>query len=71
MLPKIFSIVKSISNYTSAIIIIGSALFSLLYDVPKYRRMGYIREVRFIKAISFSYMIIGISMFIISFIGRR
>lgn len=70
MLPKIFSIVKSISNYTS-VIIIGSALFSLLYDVPKYRRMGYIREVRFIKAISFSYMIIGISMFIISFIGRR
>jgi len=70
LLPKIFSIVKSISNYTS-VIIIGSALFSLLYDVPKYRRMGYIREVRFIKAISFSYMIIGISMFIISFIGRR
>lgn len=65
MLSKILNAIRSITSYTAAIIIIGTALFSLLYDRPRYRRKGYIKETKIIKFLSYTYIFIGIGMFII------
>ena len=58
-------ILKDRDNYSTIIIILSIGIFTLLIDVPKYKKRGYIKEVRIIKAISYSYMVLGGIMFII------
>lgn len=65
MLSKILDTIKFSSGYTGALVIIGVAIFTLLYDGPRYRKKGYIKEVRAIKLISYSYIVIGIIMYIL------
>lgn len=65
MLSKILDTIKSTSGYTGALVIIGVAIFTLLYDGPRYRKKGYIKEVMAIKLISYSYIVIGIIMYIL------
>lgn len=59
MFYKLFNSVKGITNYTTILIIIGVGLFTLLVDGKSYKQKGYIRELKIVKWISYSYITIG------------
>ncbi|MCF6462342.1 CLC_0170 family protein [Clostridium sp. Cult1] len=61
---KIVGSIKSIFDNISILIIILVALFSLLIDGPNYKNQGFIREYRIVKIISYSYIALGIIIFI-------
>lgn len=65
MFYKLFNLVKGITNYTTILIIIGVGLFTLLVDGKLYKQKGYIRELKIVKWISYSYITIGGLMFIL------
>lgn len=64
-LVNAFEILKERNNYSTILIILGIGIFTLIIDAPKYKNRGYIKEVRIIKAISFSYMVLGSIMFVL------
>ena len=47
------------------LMIIAVGIFTLLIDGKKYKNKGYIRELKIIKLISYSYMVIGGLMYIL------
>lgn len=47
------------------LMIITVGIFTLLIDGKKYKNKGYIRELKIIKLISYSYMVIGGLMYIL------
>ena len=65
MLSKLLNILKGFINYTTILMIIAVGLFTLFFDGNRYRRRGYMRELRIVKIISYSYMGIGALMFIL------
>lgn len=65
MFYKLFNLVKGITNYTTILIIIGVGLFTLLVDGKSYKQKGYIRELKIVKWISYSYITIGGLMYIL------
>lgn len=65
MFNKLFSALKGITNYYTILMIIAVGLFTLLIDGKEYKQKGYIRELRIVKIISYSYMVIGGLMFIL------
>lgn len=69
MLLRILDMLRGIANYTSILIIIGIALFTLLFDGPRYAKIGYVKEVKIIKAISYTYIVIGGLIYILLLIS--
>ncbi len=65
MFNKLLSILKGIIDYYTILMIIAVGLFTLLIDSKEYKQKGYIRELRIVKIISYSYMVIGGLMFIL------
>lgn len=64
-LDNALQILKDRNNYPTILIILVIGIFTLIIDAPKYKKRGYIKEVRIIKAISYSYMVLGGIMFIL------
>lgn len=65
LFSKLLSILKGIIDYYTILIIIGIAIFTLLFDGKRYKQKGYIKEMRIVKIISYSYIVIGCLMFIL------
>lgn len=65
MFAKIVEIIKRIIDYKIILIIIGAGLFTLLVDGKAYKKKGFIREVKIVKFISYSYIAIGGLMYIL------
>ncbi len=65
MFLKLVNGVKQISSYGNVFIIIAVSLFTLLVDGKSYKQKGYVRELKIIKIISYSYITIGGLMFIL------
>ena len=65
LLDNTLHILKDRNNYASILIILGIGIFTLLIDAPKYKNRGYVKEVKIIKAISYSYMALGGIMFVL------
>lgn len=62
-LGNALQVLKDRNNYTTIIIFLSIGIFTLIIDAPRYKKRGYIKEVRIIKAISYSYMVLGGVMF--------
>lgn len=62
---KIIGPLKEIFDNFSLFIIILVALFSLLVDGPNFKKKGFIKEYRMVKIISYSYIALGIILFIL------
>ncbi len=65
MFSKLLYALKGITNYYTILMIISVGLFTLLIDSKRYKQKGYIRELRIVKIISYSYMVIGALMFVL------
>lgn len=65
MFAKILNILKGITNYKTILIIIGVGIFTLLADGKAYKQKGYIKEVKIVKFISYSYITIGGLMYVL------
>jgi len=65
LLSKILNILKGIIDYKTILIIIGVGIVTLLMDGKAYKDKGYIRELKIVKWISYSYMTIGGLMYIL------
>ncbi|MDR7857583.1 CLC_0170 family protein [Tissierella sp.] len=65
MFYKLVNQLKAVANYTTILIIIAVGLFTLLVDGKTYKQKGYIRELKLIRVISYSYITIGGLMFIL------
>lgn len=65
MFNKLLYALKGITNYYTILMIIAVGLFTLLIDGKEYKQKGYIRELRIVKIISFSYITIGGLMYIL------
>lgn len=65
MFAKILNLIKGITNYKTILIIIGVGLFTLLADGKAYKQKGYIKELKIVKFISYSYITIGGLMYIL------
>ena len=57
-------VLKYFSNGTVFIIFI-IAIISLLIDGTNYKRKGYIKELKITKAISYSYIFLGVLLFVL------
>jgi hypothetical protein len=65
LFSKLLQALKGIiSNYT-ILMIIAVGIFTLIFDGRRYRQKGYMRELKIVKIISYSYMVIGGLMFIL------
>lgn len=62
---EIFGIIKGLINNFTILMIIIVGLFTLLVDGKRYKKKGYIKELKIIKVISYSYIIIGGLMYIL------
>ncbi len=65
MLSKMLSILKQRIDYPTIIIIIITAIYIFTSDTYYYKKRGYLREVKIIKGIFYSYMTIGGIMYIL------
>ncbi len=57
--------IKGLNGYALILIMILVGLFTLLYEAPRHRRSGEDREVKIISLISFSYLALGIILFVL------
>lgn len=64
-MSKFVGIIKNIFDNFTIIMIALVGLFTLLVDGPKLKNQGFTRELTIVKVISYSYIVIGIIMFII------
>ncbi len=65
-LAKMFiEVIKEINNYPTILIILGIGIFALLLDGPRYKKRGYIKEVKIIKGIFYTHMLLGGIMYIL------
>ncbi|NLV75674.1 MAG: hypothetical protein GX023_01605 [Tissierellia bacterium] len=62
---KFIAILRGIFDNLTLFFIIIIGLIILLIDIPKYENKGYTRELNIVKIISWTYLIFGITMFII------
>ena len=56
---KLFKIIKGLINNTTILMIIAVGIFTLLVDGKRYKKKAYIKELKIIKIISYSYITIG------------
>ncbi|MEY8414733.1 hypothetical protein SAMN02745784_02366 [Tissierella praeacuta DSM 18095] len=59
MFSKTYKILRELTDYYTILMIIAIGIFTLLIDGKRYRQKGYIRELRMVKIISYSYITIG------------
>ncbi|WP_313755650.1 CLC_0170 family protein [Tissierella sp.] len=59
MFSKIHRILRELTDYYTILMIIAIGIFTLLIDGKRYRQKGYMRELRMVKIISYSYITIG------------
>ena len=65
-LAKMFiGVIKEINNYPTILIILGIGIFALLLDGPRYKKRGYIKEVKIIKGIFYTHMLLGGILYIL------
>ncbi|MBU5437019.1 hypothetical protein KQI42_03295 [Tissierella sp. MSJ-40] len=65
MFYKIIGIMKGIFDNIAILMIFFVALFTLLVDGRKFKRLGYVKEFNLARIISYSYIIIGASVYIL------
>ncbi|MBU5255495.1 CLC_0170 family protein [Tissierella praeacuta] len=65
MFSKIYKILRELTDYYTILMIIAIGIFTLLIDGKRYRQKGYIRELRMVKIISYSYITIGGLLYIL------
>ena len=58
------SYIKFVFDNLTIVIIILSALFLLLVDGSKYKNKNFIKEYRIVRIISYSYIVLGIIIFV-------
>lgn len=63
MLSKIMPILKDIIDYPTIILIVATGIYTFVSDTYYYKKRGYVREVRIIKGIMYSYITIGVFMY--------
>lgn len=63
-MSKIIEILRDIFSNLTILIILFVALVTLLIDGKKFKDQDYIKEMKIVKAISYSYIAIGIIMFL-------
>jgi hypothetical protein len=56
---------RGLNNYITILMIIIVGLITLLLDDSSFKRRGYIRELKILKIISYSYIAIGGLMYIL------
>lgn len=59
LFSKTYKILRELTDYYTILMIIAIGIFTLLIDGKRYRQKGYIRELRMVKIISYSYITIG------------
>jgi len=59
LFSKIHRILRELTDYYTILMIIAIGIFTLLIDGKRYRQKGYMRELRMVKIISYSYITIG------------
>lgn len=64
-MSKFIGISKSIFDNFTLIIIILVGLATLLIDGPKLKNKGFTKELTIVKIISYSYIVLGIIMFVL------
>ena len=62
---KLFEIIKRLINNTTILMIIAVGIFTLLVDGKRYKKKAYIKELKIIKIISYSYITIGSLLYIL------
>ena len=65
MFAELLEIIKGLINNTTILMIIAVGIFTLLVDGKRYKKKGYIKELRIVKIISYSYMTIGGLLYIL------
>lgn len=71
MLANILEFLKGLNNYTTILMMVAVGIFTLLLDDKKFKRKGYIKELKILKVISYSYITIGGVMYVLLLIGIR
>ncbi|MCF6464315.1 CLC_0170 family protein [Clostridium sp. Cult2] len=61
---KIVGLLKDIFDNLTIVMIILVALFLLFIDGPNYKNRGFTKEYRIVQIISYSYIVLGIILFI-------
>lgn len=64
LLSRFAEIIKGIFDNFTIIMIILVALFGLFIDGPNLKNKGFVRELKIVKVISYSYIAIGIIVII-------
>ncbi|MBU5427951.1 hypothetical protein KQI41_16285 [Tissierella pigra] len=65
MYSELLRILRGLNNYTTILMVIIVGIFTLLLDDRKFKQKGYIRELKILKIISYSYIAIGGLMYIL------
>lgn len=61
---KVTPYIKSVFDNFTVVMIILVALFLLFVDGPNYKNRGFLKEYRIVQIISYSYIVLGIIIFI-------
>jgi predicted lipid-binding transport protein (Tim44 family) len=62
---KLFELIKGLINNITITMIIAVGIFTLLVDGKRYKKKAYIKELKIIKIISYSYISIGGLLYIL------
>ncbi|WMM24360.1 CLC_0170 family protein [Tissierella sp. MB52-C2] len=65
MYSELLRILRGLNNYTTILMTVIVGVFTLLLDDRKFKQKGYIRELKILKIISYSYIVIGGLMYIL------
>ncbi|WP_353095552.1 CLC_0170 family protein [Tissierella praeacuta] len=65
MFSRFLRVLREIMDDYTILIIIFVAIFTLLIDSKRYKQKGYIKELRIVKAISYSYITIGALLYVL------
>lgn len=64
MLSKMIPILKDIIDYPTISIIVITGIYTFISDTYYYKKRGLIKEIKIIKGILYSYISIGIAMYV-------
>ena len=64
MLSKIMPVLKEIIDYPTIILIVGTGIFTFISDINYYKKRGYVKETKIIKGFTYSYISIGLIMYV-------
>ncbi|CCQ93893.1 hypothetical protein CULT_1560009 [[Clostridium] ultunense Esp] len=61
---KITPYIKGVFDNLTIVMVLLVALFLLLVDGPNFKNRGFLKEYRIVQIISYSYIVLGIIIFI-------